>query len=76
MIALILFDTPANPPFSPGFFAGRQEVMCTIDLVDASHFASTGSNAFYKSDGTLYRTGCSTAVGAAFRPGVNKRQLF
>lgn len=66
MIALILFDTPANPPFSPGFFAGWQEVTHTIDLVDASHFASTGSNAFYKSDGTLYRTGCSAAAGQRF----------
>lgn len=26
MIALIVFDSPANPPVSPGFFAGWQEV--------------------------------------------------
>jgi hypothetical protein len=66
MIALILFDTPPNLPVSPGFFAGWQEVTHTIELVDASHFTSAGTNAFYRSDGTEYRTGCSTAVGQRF----------
>jgi hypothetical protein len=66
MIALIAFDTPPNPPVSPGFFAGWQEVTHTIELADASHLASAGTNEFYKSDGTLYRTGCSTAVGRRF----------
>jgi hypothetical protein len=63
MIAFILFDTPPNPPVSPGFFAGWQEVTHTIELVDAGHFTSSGTNEFYKADGTEYRTGCSTAVG-------------
>ena len=66
MIALILFDTPPNPPVSPGFFAGWQEVTHTIELVDAAHFTSSGTNEFYKADGTEYRTGCSTAVGQRF----------
>jgi hypothetical protein len=66
MIALILFDTPPSPPVSPGFFAGWQEVTHTIELLDASHFTSAGTNAFYRSDGTQYRTGCSTAVGHRF----------
>jgi hypothetical protein len=65
MIALILFDTPAGP-LGPGFFAGWQEVTHTIDVVDASHFTSAGTNEFYRSDGTVYRTGCSTAVGQRF----------
>jgi hypothetical protein len=66
MIALILFDTPPNLPVSPGFFAGWQEVTHTIELVNAAHFTSSGTNEFYKADGTVYRTGCSTAVGRRF----------
>jgi len=65
MIALILFDTPAGP-VSPGFFAGWQEVTHTIELIDASHFTSAGTNEFHRADGTVYRTGCSTAVGLRF----------
>jgi hypothetical protein len=77
MVALILFDTtpnlPGTPgfdpslPVSPGFFAGWQTVTHTIDLNDADHFTSAGTNAFFKFDGTLYRTGCSTAVGRRFK---------
>jgi hypothetical protein len=67
MIALILFDTPANPPVSPGFFTGWATVTHTIELTDADHFTSAGTNAFYKFDGTVYRTGCSTAVGRRFK---------
>jgi hypothetical protein len=76
MIALILFDTPANLPgtpgfnpslpVSPGFFAGWQTVTHTLKLTDGDHAISAGTNAFYKSDGTLYRTGCSTAVDQRF----------
>src|SRR2546427_1994598 len=32
MVALILFDTPPNLPFSPGFFAGWQTVTHTVEL--------------------------------------------
>ncbi len=75
MIALILFDTPPNfpgpgfdasLPVSPGFFAGWQTISQTVELSGADHFTSTGSNAFWTSDGTPYRTGCSTAVGQRF----------
>ena len=66
MVALINFDTPANLPVSPGFFSGWQTVTHTVELVDPDHLTSAGTNAFYKSDGTLYRTGCSTAVGERF----------
>ena len=72
MIALILFDTPANLPgtpgfnpslpVSPGFFAGWQTVTHTIKLTDENHGTSAGTNEFYKADGTSYRTGCSTAI--------------
>jgi hypothetical protein len=72
MIALIVFDTPANLPgtpgfnpslpVSPGFFAGWQTVTHTLTLTDENHATSAGTNEFYKSDGTVYRTGCSTAT--------------
>jgi hypothetical protein len=76
MIALIVFDTPANLPgtpgfnpalpVSPGFFAGWQTVTQTLTLSDGDRATSAGTNEFYKSDGTLYRTGCSTAVAQRF----------
>ena len=75
MVALILFDTAPNlpgpgfdptKPVSPGFFAGWQTVTHTVRLTDADHLTSTGTNAFYRSDGTLYRTGCSTAAAQRF----------
>lgn len=77
VVALILFDTapnlPGTPgfnpslPVSPGFFAGWQTISHTIELSDPDHFTSAGTSAFYKSDGSLYRTGCSTAVGRRFK---------
>lgn len=76
MVALILFDTPANLPgtlgfnpslpVSPGFFAGWQTVTHTLQLDDAGNLVSAGTNAFYKSNGELYRSGCSSAVGQRF----------
>jgi hypothetical protein len=66
MVNLIKFDTPPSPPASPGFFAGWGIVTHTVELSDANHLTSSGTNAFYKTDGTLYRTGCSTAVAERF----------
>jgi hypothetical protein len=76
MVALVRFTTepnlPGSPgfdpslPVSPGFFAGWQTVTHTVKQTDANHITSSGTNAFYKSDGELYRTGCSTAVGQRF----------
>jgi hypothetical protein len=76
MIALILFDTPPNlpgtpgfnpsMPVSPGFFAGWQTITHAGRLSDDDHLTSAGTNAFYKSNGELYRTGCSTAIGQRF----------
>jgi hypothetical protein len=66
MVALVLFDSPPNPPASPGFFAGWQTVSHTVRLSDADNLTSTGTNAFYKLNGELYRTGCSTAVAQRF----------
>jgi hypothetical protein len=76
MISLINFDTPANlpgapgfdpsAPVSPGFFAGWATVSHTIELTDEDHGTSSGTNDFYKADGTKYRSGCSTAVMRRF----------
>jgi hypothetical protein len=77
IVALIVFDTPPNlpgivgfdptRPISPGFFAGWQTVTHTIQIADANHFTSAGTNAFYKADGTRYRTGCSTSIAERFK---------
>jgi hypothetical protein len=76
IVALINFDTPPNLPgtpgfnpslpISPGFFAGWSTVTHTLELVDQDHATSSGTNEFYKADGTQYRTGCSTAVATRF----------
>lgn len=67
VVALIGFTTPPNPPFNPGFEAGWQTVTHRVELIDADHMESSGSNAFYRTNGELYRTGCSTAVGTRFQ---------
>jgi hypothetical protein len=76
MIALILFDTepnlPGTPtfdptkPVSPGFFAGWVTVSHTVRFTAADRIASSGTNGFYKTNGELYRSGCSTATGERF----------
>jgi hypothetical protein len=66
MVNLINFDTAPNLPMSPGFSAGWSIISTTIALSDADHGTSVGTNEFYRADGTLYRTGCSTAVSVRF----------
>lgn len=76
LVALILFDTPANLPgtpgfnpslpVSPGFFAGWQTVTHRLEFDDTGNLRSAGTNEFYKSNGELYRAGCSSAVGQRF----------
>jgi hypothetical protein len=77
IMALVLFDTPANLPgsatfkpglpVSPGLFAGWQTIEQTITFTDADHLSSTGTTEFYKADRTQYRTGCATSVGQRFK---------
>jgi hypothetical protein len=62
----INFDTPANPPLSPGFFAGWATVAHTLVLLDSDHAISSGTNEFHRADGTLYTTGCSSAESVRF----------
>jgi hypothetical protein len=76
MVALILFDTPPNLPgtpgfnpslpVSPGFFAGWQTITHRLEFDDAGNLRSAGTTEFYKSNGELYRAGCSSAVGQRF----------
>jgi hypothetical protein len=77
MIAMVLFDTPPNlpgtptfdptRPVSPGFFAGWQTVSHTVRFTGDYVIASPGTNRFYKMNGDVYRSGCSTATGRRFQ---------
>ena len=67
MVSLIAFSTDPNLPATPGFLAGWAVVDHTVELTDQDHMTSSGTNAFYRTDGTVYRTGCSTATGARFQ---------
>jgi hypothetical protein len=76
MVAMINFDTapnlPGTPtfdptkPVSPGFFAGWVTISHTVQFTDEDHISSEGTNAFYKLNQEVYRTGCSTATGTRF----------
>lgn len=59
--ALINFTTVPN--FQE---AGWQTVEQSVELLDRDTLSSSGSNAFYRANGTLYRSGCSTATGRRF----------
>lgn len=61
-VALIAFTTSPGPG-GPGFEAGWLSVTHTARLIDRDTLQSSGTNAFYRTDGTLYRSGCSTATG-------------
>jgi hypothetical protein len=67
MLALIAFDTPPNPPASPGFQRGGTVFSQTVELVDPDTMTSSGINEFYTAAGVLYRSGCATATGRRFR---------
>ena len=63
-VSMINFGTPAGP--GPGFEAGWMKVQHTVEVIDADHIESSGSNSFYRLNGQVYRTGCSTAAGTRF----------
>jgi hypothetical protein len=66
MLSLIAFDTPPNPPLSPGFLRGGAVVSHTVEMSSSTSFTSSGTNAFYDTSAQLYRSGCSTATGQRF----------
>jgi hypothetical protein len=63
-VSLINFATAPGP--GPGFEAGWMKVHHTVEVVDADHIQSAGTNTFYRLTGDVYRTGCSTATGTRF----------
>ena len=63
-VSMINFSTTPGP--GPGFEAGWMKVQHTVSMVDADHIESAGTNSFYRLNGEVYRTGCSTATGTRF----------
>ena len=63
-VSMINFATAPGP--GPGFEAGWIKVRHTVTMIDADHTESTGTNSFYRLNGEVYRTGCSTATGTRF----------
>jgi hypothetical protein len=63
-VTMINFATPPGP--GPGFEAGWMKIHHTVEVVDADHIESAGRNTFYRLNGEVYRTGCSTATGTRF----------
>jgi hypothetical protein len=63
--AMILFTTSPGP--GPGFEAGWQTVDHTVEVIDADHIESAGTNTLYRLTGEVYRTGFSRATGERFK---------
>ena len=56
----------SNPGPGPGFEAGWMKIHHTVTMIDVDHIESVGTNTFYRFNGEMYRTGCSTAAGTRF----------
>jgi len=63
-VSMINFTTTPGP--GPGFEAGWMKVQHVVEVIDADHIESAGTNSFYRLNGDVYRTGCSTATGTRF----------
>lgn len=63
-VTMINFATPPGP--GPGFEAGWMKIHHTVEVIDPDHTESSGTNSFYRLNGDVYRTGCSTATGTRF----------
>jgi hypothetical protein len=63
-VVMINFTTGPGP--GPGFEAGWMKIQHTVTMIDADHIESAGTNRFYRLNGEVYRTGCSTATGRRF----------
>ena len=66
MVALINFDTAPNLPVTPGFFAGWSIVAHTLELTDANHGTSSGTNEFYKARWHALSDRLFSTVGVRF----------
>ena len=63
-VTMINFATAPGP--GPGFETGWMKIHHTVEVIDTDHIESVGSNSFYRLNGEVYRTGCSTATGTRF----------
>ena len=63
-VSLINFTTTPGP--GPGFEAGWMKIHHTVEMIDADRSESSCTNSFYRLNGEVYRTGCSTATGTRF----------
>jgi hypothetical protein len=63
-VSMINFGTAPGP--GPGFEPGWMKVQHTVEMIDGEHIESSGTNTFYRLNGEVYRTGCSTAAGSRF----------
>lgn len=63
-VSMINFTTAPGP--GPGFEAGWMKIRHTVEMIDADRIESSGTNSFYRLNGEVYRTGCSTASGRRF----------
>lgn len=63
-VSMINFASAPGP--GPGFEAGWMKVEHTVEVIDADHIESVGTNRFYRLNGEMYRKGCSTATGTRF----------
>jgi hypothetical protein len=63
---VMMINFTSGPGPGPGFEAGWMKVQHTVRMIDADHIESAGTNSFYRLNGEVYRTGCSTATGTRF----------
>ena len=62
-VAFLFFTTPPAPPVNPGFQAGTQTLTQTIEFKNGpDEFTSDATTVFADAAGTIYRSGCASAV--------------
>ena len=67
VIAAIFFETPPNPPASPGFRAGWSMDAVTLTLTGPDQLTGVHSIQFFDTGRQPYRTLCATSVGERFK---------
>lgn len=67
LVAMVLFDTPPNPPSSPGFLAGSQIIDSKATLIDADHLTITATVQFLDLNGQMYRKACPAGTATRFK---------
>jgi hypothetical protein len=67
VLAAIFFETPPNPPVSPGFRAGWAVDSATVTLRGPDQITGVHSIQFFDAGRQPYRTICATSVGERFK---------